>query len=107
MKKEKLIVQKQYERALNHLSPLQRLLNQFNYDANMGYAESKIWHALKRGQAVCYLEYPNATRDEMKDIVARLKYVGYDVDFCYPLSCFSREIRVRLDNEEGIDYVSY
>lgn len=107
MKKNCLMNQKQYEAKLNHLSPVRRLLNKINYDANMGYAKSKIWHALKRGQVVCYLEYPNATEEEVKDIVARLEYLGYNVDF-HISYVFSGplEIKVRLDNsEKGIDYV--
>lgn len=104
--KGRLVTQKQYERALNRLSPVRRLLNQFIYDSNMGYTESKIWHALKKGQAVCYLEYPNATEEELKDIVARLKYMGYNVEFYFFGTHIDSEIRVRLDNsEEGIDYV--
>lgn len=107
-KKNCLMNQKQYEAKLNRLSPVRRLLNKINYDSNMGYAKSKIWRALKRGQTTCYLEYPNATAEEVKDIAARLKYMGYNVDvhisyaIPHPL-----EITVRLnDNEEGIDYVS-
>lgn len=105
-----LMNRKQYEAKLNRLSPVRRLLNKINYNSNMNYAKSKIWHALKRGQPVCCLEYPNATEEEIKDIVARLKYLGYNVDFTYISYAVQHpsEIRVRLDdNEEGIDYVSY
>ena len=108
-KKNCLMNQKQYEAKLNRLSPARRLLNKINYDSNIGYAKSKIWHALKRGQITCYLEYPNATEEEIKDIVARLKYMGYNVDvhISYAIQ-HSSAIRVRLnDNKEGIDYVSY
>lgn len=108
-KKNCLMNQKQYEATLNHLSPARRLLNKINYNSNMKYAKSKIWHTLKRGQTICVLEYPNATEEEIKDIVARLKYLGYNVYFTY--ISYARqdpsEIRVRLnDDEEGIDYVS-
>lgn len=107
--KGRLVTQKQYERVLNRLSPVRRLLNKINYNSNMEYAKSKIWHALKRGQPVCCLEYPNATEEEVKDIVARLKYLGYNVDFTYISYAVQHpsEIRVRFDNEEGITYVSY
>lgn len=108
--KGRLVTQKQYEQALNRLSPVRRLLNKINYDSNMSYAKSKIWHAVKRGQPVCCLEYPNATEEEIKDIVARLKYLGYNVDFTHISYVIQHpsEIRVRLDdNEKGIDYVSY
>lgn len=99
--------QKQYEAKLNRLSPVRRLLNKFKYNSNMRYAESKIWHALKKGQPVCYLEYPKAAEEEIKDIVARLKYLGYNIDFYYFGIIIDCEIRVRLDdNEKGIDYVS-
>lgn len=103
-----LMTKKQYEAKLNHLSPMRRLFNKINYNSNMGYAKSKIWHALKRGQPVCYLEYPNATEEEVKDIAARLEYMGYNVDvhisYAIPRPL---EIKVRLDdNEKGIDYVS-
>lgn len=104
--KGRLVTQKQYERALNRLSPIRRLLNKINYDSNMRYAKSKIWHALKKGQVVCYLEYPKAAEEEIKDIVARLKYLGYNIDFYYFGIIIDCEIRVRLDdNEKGIDYV--
>ena len=105
-----LMTKKQYEAKLNHLSPVRRLFNKINYNSNIGYAKSKIWHALKRGQPVCYLEYPNATEEEVKDIVARLEYMGYNVDFTHISYAIQHpsEIRVRLDNnEKGIDYVSY
>lgn len=106
-KKNYLINQRQYEAKLNRLSPARRLLNKINYDSNMEYTKSKIWHALKREQPICYLEYPNATEEEIKDIVARLKYLGYNVEFYYFGTYIDSEIRVRLDdNEEGIDYIS-
>lgn len=107
VEKNRLIPLRQYEAKLSRLSLARRLLNQFIYDSNMGYTESKIWHALKRRQAVCILEYPNATEEELKDIVARLKYLGYNVEFYFFGTHIDSEIRVRLDNnEEGIDYVS-
>ena len=109
-KKNCLMNQKQYEAKLNHLSSVRRLLNKINYDSNIEYAKSKIWRALKKGQPICFLEYPHATKEEIKDIVARLKYLGYNVYFTYISYAIQHpsEIRVRLnDNEEGIDYVSY
>ena len=103
-----LMTQKQYETALNRLSPIRRLLNKFKYDSNMRYTASKIRHALKKGQTVCYLEYSNVTEEELKDIIARLKYMGYNVDFYFLGTYIDSEIRVRLDdNEKGTDYVSY
>lgn len=108
-RKNCLMNQKQYEAKLNRLSLVRWLLNKINYDSNMEYAKSKIWHAIKRKQPVCYLEYPTATEEEVKDIVARLKYMGYNVDFTYISYIVQHpsEIRVRLDNnEKGIDYVS-
>lgn len=106
-KKGRLVTQRQYERALNHLSPLRRLLNQFNYDANMGYAESKIWQALKKGLPVCFVEYHKIKPNEVKDVIAHLNYIGYEVDSIYiPYGTSSTaSFRVRLDNEKGIDYV--
>lgn len=104
--KGRLVTQKQYERALNRLSPVRWLLNKINYDSNIRYTKSKIWYALKRGLPVCILKYPNATEEELKDIVARLKYLGYNVDFYFFGTHIDSEIRVRLDNnEKGIDYV--
>ena len=111
--KGRLVIQRQYEASLNRLSPLRRLLNKINYDSNMEYAKSKIWHALKREQPVFYLEYPNATEEEIKDIVARLEYLGYNVDFTHIFSYIIQHpskiiVIVRLDdNTKGIDYVSY
>lgn len=105
--KGRLVTKRQYEAALNRLSPVRRLLNKIIYNSNMKYAKSKIWQALKRGQPVCYLEYPYATDEEVKDIIARLEYLGYNIDFYY-LPHLGSEIRVRLDDDEkGIDYVSY
>lgn len=108
-KRKGLMTQRQYEAALNRLSSVRKLLNKINYNSNMGYAKSKIWHALKRGETICYLEYPNATEEEVKDIVARLEYLGYNVEvhisYAIPRPL---EIKVRLDNnEEGINYVPY
>lgn len=106
-KKNRLMAQRQYETKLNRLSPIRRLLNKINYNSNMRYTKSKIWRALKKGQSVCILEYPNATEEQLKDIVARLKYLGYNVDSYYFGAYIDSKIRVRLDdNEGGIDYVS-
>ena len=104
-----LVTQKQYERALNRLSPVRRLLNKFNYDANMGYAASKIWRALEKGLPVCFVEYHKIKPDEVKDVIARLNYIGYKVysiNIPYGTS-LTASFWVRLDNDEkGIDYVS-
>lgn len=94
-----LMTQRRYEASLNRISFIQRFINRIRYERNMCSTGLQIQKALKRGQVVCYLEYLNVTQDEIKDIVARLKYVGYNVEFCY----FG--IRVRLDDKEGIDYV--
>ena len=107
--KGRLVAQKQYEQALNRLSPLRRLLNQFIYDSNIGYVESKIWRALEKGLPVCFVEYRKIKPDEVRDIIAHLNYIGYEVDSIYiPYgTSLTASFRVRLDNEEGIDYVSY
>ena len=97
-KKNCLMNHKQYEAKLNRLSPIRWLLNKFKYDSNMRYTESKIWRALKRGQSVCCLEYSNATEGEIKDIIARLEYMGYDIDFYYLGTHIDSEIRVRLSD---------
>ena len=58
----------------------------------------KIFNSLKKKQSICILEYHNVSENEIKDIVARLKYLGYDVFFnhtSYELS-HSSEIRIRL-----------
>ena len=93
IEKNRLMTLKQYEAKLNRLSPVRRLLNRIIYNSNMKYAELKIWQALKKGQPVCYLEYHYATDEEIKDIIARLEYMGYNVNFSH----FYSEIRVRLD----------
>lgn len=108
--KGRLVIQRQYERALNRLSPLRRLLNQFNYDANMGHAESKIWQALKKGLPVCFVEYRKIKPDEVKDVIAHLNYFGYKIYSIYiPYGTSSTaSFWVRLDdNEKGITYVPY
>ena len=108
--KGRLVTQKQYERALNRLSPVRRLLNKINYNSNIGYAKSKIWHALKKGLPVCFIEYYKIKPNEVKDVIARLNYLGYKVysiNIPYGTS-LTASFWVRLDdNEEGIDYVSY
>lgn len=81
--KGRLVTQKQYERALNRLSPVRRLLNKINYDFNMKYTESKIWHALEKRLPVCYIEYRKIKPNEVKDVVARLEYLGYTVNSVY------------------------
>ena len=101
----KLATQRQYEASLNRISFIQRFINRVRYERNMCSTGLQIQKALKRGQVVCYLKYPDATHDELEDIVARLKYVGYDVDFCYFGFYLGSEISVRLDDKEGIDYV--
>ena len=107
--KGRLVTQKQYERALNRLSPVRRLLNKINYDFNMEYAGSKIWRALAKGLPVCFIEYRKIKPDEVKDVIARLNHIGYKVESIYiPYGTSSTaSFWVRLDNnEEGIDYVS-
>ena len=108
-KKNRLMAQKQYEAKLNRLSLVRRLLNQFNYDANIGYAESKIWRALEKGLPVCFIEYHKIKPDEVKDVIARLNYIGYKVYSIYiPYGTSSTaSFWVRLDEEKGINYVSY
>ena len=106
VEKNRLIPLRQYEAKLNRISFIQRFINRIRYERNMCSTGLQIQKALKRGQAVCYLKYPNATQNEKKDIVARLKYVGYDVKFCHPrLLYLGCEIRVRLEDKEGIDYI--
>ena len=107
--KGRLITQRQYEASLNRLSPLRRLINKFNYDSNMGYVESKIWQALKKGLPVCFVEYRKIKPDEVRDVIARLNHIGYKVDSVYiPYgTSLTASFWVRLDNEKGIDYVSY
>ena len=73
-------------------------INRIIYKSNMNYTYSKIYTALKKGNSICCIEYPNATEDEMKDIVARLKYLNYNVYFTYisPISKNPSEIRIKL-----------
>ena len=73
-------------------------INKIIYKSNMNYTYSKICTALKRGDSICRLEYPNATKNEIDDIVARLKYLGYNVYFTYisPTEKNPSEIRVKL-----------
>ena len=64
----------------------------------MNYTFSEIYTASKKGNSICRIEYSNATEDEIKDIVARLKYLNYDVFFTYisPTPKNPSEIRIRL-----------
>lgn len=104
-KKSCLINQKQYEAKRNRLSLMRRLLNQFNYDANIGYAESKIWEALEKGLPVCFVEYHKIKPNEVKDVIAHLNYIGYKVYSIYiPYgTSLTASFWVRLDNNEKGD----
>lgn len=108
-KKNRLMAQRQYEATLNRLSPLQYWLNHLRYKYNVQYAVRKIREALKRGLPVCFVEYRHIKPDEVNDVVARLNYFGYKVyDIYIPYGTSSTaEFWVRLDNQKGIDYVSY
>lgn len=108
--KGRLVTQRQYERALNRLSFIQRLFNTIDYWLNMKFVKSEIHKALKKGLPVCFIECDGTNPNKVKDIIARLRYLGYDVDDIYiPYGTDSTaKFRVRLVNsEEEIDYVSY
>lgn len=108
--KGRLVTQKQYERALNRLSPFQYWLNRWRYEYNIKYAMKKIQHTLTKGLPVCFVEYHKIKSSEVKDVIARLKYLGftiYSINIPYGTS-LAASFWVRFDdNEEGIDYVSY
>lgn len=109
-KKNRLMVQKQYEATLNRLSPLKYWLNHLRYKHNVQYAMRKIQEAVKRGLPVCFVEYRNIKPNEVKDVIMRLDYLGYDIyDIYIPYGTSSTaNFWVRLDdNEEGITYVPY
>ena len=73
-------------------------INRIIYKSNINYTYSEICTALKKGNSICRIEYPNATENEIKDIVARLKYLNYDVYFTYisPTQQNPSEIRIKL-----------
>lgn len=80
------------------INKIRYLLININYKSNMNYTFSKIFKSLKKKQSICIIEYSNITETEINDIIARLKYLGYDVFFShtsYELPHPS-EIRVRL-----------
>lgn len=107
--KERLVAQRRYEQALNRLSFIQRLFNTIDYWLNMKIAEFKIHKALKKGLPVCFLECDGTNPNKVMDVIARLRYLGYDIDDIYiPYGTDSTaKFRVRLVNsEKGIDYVS-
>ena len=99
----------EYEATLNRLSPLQYWLNHLRYKYNVQYAMRKIREAFKKGLPVCFVEYRNIKPNEVKDVIARLDYFGYKIYSIYiPYGISSTaSFWVRLDDEEGIDYVSY
>jgi len=80
------------------INKIRYLLTNINYKSNMNYAFSKIFHSLKKKQSICIIEYHNVSETEIKDIVARLKYLGYDVFFSYTSYELPHpsEIRIRL-----------
>lgn len=108
-KKNRLMAQRQYEAKLNRLSPLQYWLNHLHYKYNIQYAMGKIREALKKGLPVCFIEYRSIKPAEVKDVITCLNYSGYKVYSIYiPYGTSSTaSFWVRLDNEKGIDYVSY
>jgi len=108
-KKGQLIPFKQFESSLNRLSFPQYWLNKIRYNRDMRYAHKEIFRALKKDRVFCYLCYCNKDQERIKDVVARLKYLGYTIEEVCG-NC-DWEIKIRLkyinENEEGIDYVSY
>lgn len=108
VEKNRLIPLRQYEATLNRLSPLQHWLNKIRYNRDMRYAHKEIFRALKKDRVFCYLCYYNKDQERIKDVVARLKYLGYTIEEVCG-NC-DWEIKIRLkytdENEEGIDYVS-
>ena len=107
--KNRLMTQRQYEAKLNRLSPLRYWLNHLRYKYNVQYAMRKIKEALKKGLPVCFIEYRKIKPVEVKDVIACLNYFGYKIYSIYiPYGTSSTaSFWARLDNEEGIDYVSY
>ena len=73
-------------------------INRIIYKSNMNHTFSEVYTASKKGDSICRIEYPNATENEIKDIVARLKYLNYDVYFTYisPIPKNPSEIRIKL-----------
>jgi len=80
------------------INKVRYLLREMNYKSNMNYTFSKIFNSLKKKQSICIIEYSNVTETEINDIVARLKYLGYDVFFSYTSYELPHpsEIRIRL-----------
>lgn len=108
--KRKLVTQRQYEAELNRLSPIEYWINYLHYKYNMHYAMKKIQKNFKKGLPVCFVEYNKIKPNEVKDIIARLKYLGftvYSINIPYGTS-LAASFWVRFDsNEKGIDYVPY
>lgn len=108
--KGRMVTQKQYERALNRLSFIKRLFNTIDYWLNMKFAEFEIHKALKKEFPFCFLGWDGVSPNKVKDIIARLKYLGYDIYDIYISygTSSTASFWVRLDdNEEGITYVPY
>lgn len=80
------------------MDKIRYLLRNINYKSNMNYVFSKIFNSLKKKQSICILEYHNISENEIKDIIARLKYLGYDVFFNHTLYELPHpsEIRIKL-----------
>lgn len=109
-KKGQLISRKQFESSLNRLSLFQYWLHKIRYNCDMRHAHKEIFRALKKDRVFCYLCYYDKDIERIKDVVARLKYLGYTIEEVHG-NCDDWEIKIRLkyidENEEGIDYVSY
>ena len=100
--KGRLVTQKQYERALNRLSPIEYWINYFHYKYNIRYAMKKIQENLTKGLPVCFVEYRKIKPSEVKDIVAYLNYLGYIVNSIYiPYgTSLTASFWVRFDNDK-------
>lgn len=108
-KRGQLISLKQFESSLNRLSFFQYWLSKIHYNCDMRHAHKEIFRALKKDRVFCYLLYYNKDPERIKDVIARLQYLGYAIEEIRG-NC-DWEIKIRLkyidENEKGIDYVYY
>lgn len=105
--KDRLVTQKQYEAALNRLSPIEYWTNYLHYKYNIRYAMKKIQGNFKKGLPVCFIEYHKIKPSEVKDIVARLNYLGYTINSIYiPYgTSLTASFWVRFDNNKKGIYI--
>jgi hypothetical protein len=90
--KGRLVTEKQFNSALNRISPFKRFRNNLCYKRHMRQAYREIFRSFKERKDTLYFSCDALTKDEICDVVERLRFEGYKVQ--YSISC--KEITIFL-----------